>query len=966
MKDKSPVLTASWRTHLLIIFFLLLLSPVHMIPLFPHISTHVPGDVMDTAEYPLNAWWTSHALLDLKTNPFNNDYMFFPLGENLVQHTYTFLDGLFYTLLRPFVPLIVFHNLLIWMTYFANAVAAYCLINYLTKTPWLAFIGALAFGHCPTLQSYYKTASLLELYNLVFFIFFSTYLIHKRQLKWVVLAGLFWGLTLYNYPYYFVFGGIWLLLLLGYQVCPWEFKIKTAPEFRISLWARGLVFGSLLGAILFPVFAPRRLWEFMVRINLVNWITLSGFVLVLVMIWMVFKFQALEKNEVFEKGKASKFLMVLKVLPVRWNPLPGREIFLLLGLSGITFGIAVLVGFPYFLAFLKDAATRQAIVSISSEFSDYSVDLISFFAPFNAWLDGLYRIIAPNWKSGKPIIGTPAFFGYGFMVILLVGIGQFFKRSELRPWLIAWGCFLILSLGPYLKVHGLILDSLPLPAYLIRYLPVIESARTLSRYLAPAMLFLCLLVCLIINPFYLRLPSWWKKIFLSALLLMVSFEYGLLPYPLFVKFSDYRIPEVYKVLDRKAEGRAGVLLDLPLFFHSGSRSAGHGETRRFYYQTVHKQKLIGGVSSKLDESVFVYFQNQPSIPKLWSIQPVEEDELAALIYAYHIESMVLDKRYYPSEILKTYRLVFDSAPYIKKFYEDPRFLGLAIDQQSDVLKEKALQYWGRPDSLFGLIYPNFSRPLEVNQTPPIEMIIPTKLWNHLEIEFSPETVRSFSGIGLRLPDKKEIALPFPSEPLRERQNPFSIRLKEVFPLDPIHSSTVRLTFSPGKRHHEQILGGFPFQVSLQSLGQATGFYQTPSQALINDKHFFIDQRGITAFRISSQGKILEKAHFDTHASIRETVALTGWLKNFSEQDWLGLLVYDEGSRSFSSEAEELLRTFGAKNPLAKENWQHSYVLLGKKGLSQGKAWEAHTVSSPAFIHSPGQVIQISNIRLTYP
>ena len=212
------------------------------------------------------------------------------------------------------------------------------------------------------------------------------------------------------------------------------------------------------------------------------------------------------------------------------------------------------------------------------------------------------------------------------MGCLLWGIGKFFRRAELRLWLIAWGVFILISLGPTLKVHGLLVDSLPLPASLIRYVPVWESARGLSRYLAPAMLFLCLLVVLILKPYYLRLSSKGKKVFLSVLLLMIGLEYGLLPYPYSLGYSDYRIPKVYQVLDQRAKGQAGVLLDLPLFIHSGNHSAGYGETRRFYYQTTHKQKLIGGVSSKLDETVFSYFQKQPALAKLWSLQPFEENE----------------------------------------------------------------------------------------------------------------------------------------------------------------------------------------------------------------------------------------------------------------------------------------------------------------------------------------------------
>lgn len=959
-----------WPTHLVIILLLFLFSFWRLIPLLPQVSTHIPGDIMDSAEYPLNAWWTAHALLDLKTNPFKNTHMFFPLGLNMVQHTYTFLDGLFFSLLRPLIPLIIFHNLLIWFTFFLNTAAAYGLIFYITRTPWLAFIGALAFGLCPTLISYYKTASLLEVYTFVFFVFFSVCSVQKQKWSWAALSGLVWGLSLYNYPYYFIFCGLWLLLLIGYQLWPWELKPNHDPQGKTPLWVSNLIRISLVGLFVFPVLAPRRLWAFLDRSNLINWLSFSGFILILISIWSIFRLKAGSK-ETGKGRKGKKWIqgeaaLFFGELPLRWHPPPFRQGILWLGFSGITLGIAALVGFPYFLSYINEEATRLAVVSPLSEFAAYSVDLASFFAPFNTGLEGLYQRIAVDWKLERPIVGTPAFLGYGFILILLWGMGHFFSRAELRLWLIAWGVFLVLSLGPYLKVHGLINETLPLPAYGIRFLPVFESARTLSRYLVPVMLFLCLLVCLILKPFYQRRSSKGKILLIGALFLLVVFEYGLLPRPVSLRFSDYRIPEVYRKLAQQAGNRSGVLLDLPLFTHSGTRSAGHGETRRFYYQTVHQQKIIGGVSSKLDESVFAFFQNQPAIPKLWSLQPVDRDELAALIYAFGIEWLVLDKRYYPPENLTSYRTLLDSAPFFKSFHEDSRFLGFVIDPKSTLLKEKAFQYWGKTKALSGLIYPGFNRPLKSGQPVPLELVVPQTLWNHLDIEIKAETVQSFRGLKLCLPNKPEIGIPFPDNPSHDGQKRFIIRLKDFLPFEPGRHPTIRATLIPGTKRPEQTLGRSPFRISLLSLGQASGFHRTSSQALIQDTHFFIDQRGITAFRISPQGRVLEKASFDTHGSIQSAHDLTAWLRNFPNKDYLALVVHDEGSRSLTPAVSDLLRTFGAADPLKPGDWRHSYCFLGKKGGHKGATFESHTVSAPSVVHSPGRTIELSDIRLASP
>ncbi len=174
---------ASRNTHILLIGLLFVLSPLHLLGLLPDASTHILGDVMDTAQYLQNEWWTAHALLDLKTNPFRNDHMFHPFGFHMIQHNYNFLDGLLYTLARPVVPLLVFHNGLTWLSVFLNSLASYCLILNVTRMASLAFVGAVAFAHSPVLTSYHGAQALLEPYMLVFFVLASLALFNAQAIR---------------------------------------------------------------------------------------------------------------------------------------------------------------------------------------------------------------------------------------------------------------------------------------------------------------------------------------------------------------------------------------------------------------------------------------------------------------------------------------------------------------------------------------------------------------------------------------------------------------------------------------------------------------------------------------------------------------------------------------------------------------------------------------------------------------
>ena len=100
-----------------------------------------------------------------------------------------------------------------------------------------------------------------------------------------------------------------------------------------------------------------------------------------------------------------------------------------------------------------------------------------------------------------------------------------------------------------------------------------------------------------------------------GVVVITTFEFALWPHPHQPQPTNYQVPAVYHALADQARGRAGVLLDLPLFSHSGNRSGGRGQTRWHYYQTVHQQKLVGGVSSKLDDRTFRRFEER--FPPSW-------------------------------------------------------------------------------------------------------------------------------------------------------------------------------------------------------------------------------------------------------------------------------------------------------------------------------------------------------------
>jgi len=671
---------------------LFLLAAIHFVRLFPYFSTRILGDVMDTAEYPLNEWWTAYALLDLKTNPFQNSYQFHPLGLNMVHHTYNFLDGLLYTLFRPVVPLLVFHNALTWATLFVNALAAYVLLFSLTRLPGLAFVGALAFAHSPVLTSYIGVSSLIEPYLFVFFVLTAYRLFQTGNYRWAVGSGIILGLSVYNYPYYFVAGLVWFGVLVTCRFFPWT--IKAEPDRQGGKSFRpGLVFvGVGLGLTFILVLIPKELWE---SIGIGKLLRTESFLFFLLLVYFIRKILA---PEIAPGPTGDKRRLMQWLLPsrFRWAPPSRQETVVILKLSALLLLTMALVAFPYTRSFVADEATRSAVKSVSDDFVRYGVDLTGFVAPFHPWLAQVSQKVALNWNNGWPIVGTPAFLGYFWIFLVLIGVSRYFKKPELRPWIVGWTAYFLLCLGPYLQIHGMVYTSFILPAYYSSKLPLLESARTSSRFLVPLMLFSITIGCLLLKEVFQKSSRVRRAFLYSGLVLLVGFEFALWPVPEQIMKTDYQAPAVYQALAEKSQGKAGVLLDLPLFSHSGTYSRGNGETRAIFYQTVHRQRLIGGVSSKLDDRVFAYFEKFPGVKSFWEMNPVSPEELAAALAALEVDWIVLYKSRVPADPLNAYLSTFREAPYLQVFYEDGSYVGLRVDRQDRTLQERASAYRNRP------------------------------------------------------------------------------------------------------------------------------------------------------------------------------------------------------------------------------------------------------------------------------
>ncbi|MCZ7567655.1 MAG: hypothetical protein M5U01_03540 [Ardenticatenaceae bacterium] len=110
----------SGRGHLAVAAFYLVAGALLWWPLPLHLTTHVPGSptwAFDEYTFLWNLWWFKAALLRFGTNPLHSDFIFHPLGIDLVLYTYNLGNALLaFPLLDVLGPVLTSNLFLLGMT----------------------------------------------------------------------------------------------------------------------------------------------------------------------------------------------------------------------------------------------------------------------------------------------------------------------------------------------------------------------------------------------------------------------------------------------------------------------------------------------------------------------------------------------------------------------------------------------------------------------------------------------------------------------------------------------------------------------------------------------------------------------------------------------------------------------------------------------------------------------------------
>ncbi len=201
------------RVHVLVLGLYLALALILTYPLVLQFGDHVPGTTtwsMDEYGYVWNNWWFKHAVFDLGTNPFQTNYIFYPVGTSLILYTLTLLHLLLGLPIQLVFGLIPASNAELLFAFVFSGFGAWLLVRYLLRTEAIASItpeirdlAAFTAAALFAFSSNRFVYASLGHYNVVateWVPFYVLFLIKTtRESKWrnALLAGLFAAFALY-------------------------------------------------------------------------------------------------------------------------------------------------------------------------------------------------------------------------------------------------------------------------------------------------------------------------------------------------------------------------------------------------------------------------------------------------------------------------------------------------------------------------------------------------------------------------------------------------------------------------------------------------------------------------------------------------------------------------------------------------------------------------------------------------
>ena len=539
-------------------------------PLPLSLRTHLLGAVSgDISVYVWNLWIFRHELLEHGRLPVSTDHVFaYTNGADFALHNYTPLADALGLPLIGLMGLVGAFNFLLLVEIVVTALGVFLLCRSLGLARSSAWCAGALFVASPLMVAR-QTAhpSLVAAAALPFFLWALRRTLDSGRRRDGALVGVLVALATYSDAYYGVY-----CALMGVVVLLWRFlRVEPGDE-------------PVAAAVL-------RTIDVLIALSLalVVWRLLTGAT--------VIDLGPLRATlTTFYNPVLALTVSVLLRIGLTWRPRlrvrDGARVRALVPVGLVACGVCLVLLLPLLLGIgmrLQQGRLPGTVTYWRS--SPGGVDLFSYLVP------NPNHPVLGRWTRDALLPDRPDAFpefvaAFSWVAFALIGVAA--ARRKLPAFWVAFTLFFAaLSLGPFIHIAGQNTYVIG-PWALLRYMPIIDMARSPARFAVVATLGLCVL-------FAFAQEAWLRRRGtgrLTGVALTVAMAAELLPAPRTL-FSAH-IPEVYGLIAASAD-RSARVLQLPTGIRDGTSSLGDFNPATMYFQTRHGRPLIGGYLSRVSE-----------------------------------------------------------------------------------------------------------------------------------------------------------------------------------------------------------------------------------------------------------------------------------------------------------------------------------------------------------------------------
>jgi hypothetical protein len=539
-------------------------------PLAANARTHLPGPPSgDTGVYVWNLWVFRHEIVTERNFPLNTSAVFSLVpGANLGLHNYTLFANVLAFPLLPSLGPVATYNVLLMLFLALDGWCTFLLARRLTGRGYESWMAGALFEASPALIAR-TTAhfSLVAAFPLPFVVLATLRGLDRGTRRDAALTGAAVALAGFCDPYYAVYAVLFIGALLAARTLEWRWQRRPAG----AVWRRALdvlIAALVATAALVVVSGGRTVVVFGVPVVLRTLYTPMLVLTVLVGARLLATWRpAVSLTERIAWPQLARFVVIAAVVCV-----------CLLSPTLIALGRGLAQG-------------RFDHVPMLWRSSPPGVDLLAFVAPSpNHPLYGQHMM---PWLTRERPDGYPEFTAsLPWAALVVIGIAIARWRARMPPLWIGLACAATaLALGPFIRVAS-INTTIPGPWALLRYVPVIDWARSPSRF---AIVVALLVAVLFAYAFAALRDAVRRRALLTAgVVALLAFELLPVPRPLW----SARVPSVYARVKAHPDRRARVLA-LPTGIRDGTSSLGRFSAQSQFFQTHHEKRLLGGYLSRV-------------------------------------------------------------------------------------------------------------------------------------------------------------------------------------------------------------------------------------------------------------------------------------------------------------------------------------------------------------------------------